>query len=187
MKKKLAVLLLCVSTIVIIVLYSKTYSVSDNKKELEDNLKSFINRPTVEVNNVDIKRELNLDNKKYIVLLMDNDIGYSELTKGINNKYKIEYVGGEDGIFIENIYNEKENKQKYIIARGKNYDMKIAYMKMKVNNQEYKIHIPHEKYFLTYVKLQEKTDLVDFDIAGLRIFDKNDNDITDEVIEHVYR
>jgi hypothetical protein len=163
MKKNFITLSLCVLIIVGIVFsYSRTYKISDNKKQLEYNIKQFINRPTVIHNNIDIKQELNINNKKYILLLIDNILGEAELTKGINNKYKIESVRS-GGYFRSKVY--KTNKGKYFIVEGKNYDMKIAYIKILLDNKEYKISIPQQEYFLAYceVPIETQIEYLNFD------------------------
>jgi|GEM_PF-3104291 len=59
-EKNFLILLLCLPIIGGIVFsYSRTYKISDDKKQLEYNIKQFINRPTVIYNNIDSKQELN--------------------------------------------------------------------------------------------------------------------------------
>lgn len=185
--KKNAFVLLSIIAIVCIsfISYSRIYKISDNKKQLEYNIKQFINRPTVIYNNIDSKHELNIDNKKYIFLSIDNILGDAELTKGINNKYKIESVKIGSGYFSEEIY--KTNKGKYLIMKGKNLDMKIAYAKEIVDNKEYKISIPQQEYFLAYCEVPIGTQLEYPNMNDLKLYNKNDVDITNEMMKILFK
>ena len=184
MRKKLLSLL----SILIIILtiaflcYLRNYRISDNKKQLEENIKAFINRPTVVVNNIDIKQELNIDNKKYVMYIIDNGtLGEAELTKGINNKYKIDSAGYGSGFFECEIY--KTNKGKYLIIKGENYHMQIASIKVPVDDKVYKFNIPQQKYFLVYCPVPDQTEIILPDFNKIKIYDKNDIDITHEVLK----
>ena len=183
MKKKSFILLLCSFIIVGIVFsYSRLYTLTDNKTQLKDNILQFSNRPSTIYNNIDIKQELNLDNKKYILYIIDNTLGYAELTKGLNNKYKIETTGsGSSYFFIPEIY--KTNKGKYLILKGKNPDMKIVYTKVTLENKEYKISIPKQAYFMVYCAVPIKTQIVYPDTNNLKLYNKNDVDITNEIMK----
>ncbi|MBX4272042.1 hypothetical protein [Clostridium estertheticum] len=188
MRKKIFIVFLCVLIIVGIVFsYSRTYKISDNKNQLEYTIKQFINRPTVIYKNIDIKQELNINNKKYILLLIDNLLGDAELTKGINNKYKIESAGTVQS-FSQEIY--KTNTDKYLIVKGKNPDMKISYLKITLNNKEYKVIIPHQEYYIAYCELPIKTvgtQLVYPDINTMKLYNKNDVDITNEMTKILFQ
>ncbi|MCB2356917.1 hypothetical protein [Clostridium estertheticum] len=183
MKKKSLILLLCLFIIVgIVFAYSRVYTLTDNKTQLKDNILQFSNRPSAIYNNIDIKEELNLDNKKYILYIIDNTLGNAELTKGLNNKYKIETTGsGSSYFFIPEIY--KTNKGKYLILKGKNPDMKIVYAKVLVDNKEYRINIPKKTYFLVYCAVPIKTQIVYPDANNLKLYNKNDVDITNEMMK----
>jgi hypothetical protein len=141
-KKIFALLSLIVVICISFISYSHTYKITEDKGQMKSNIIQFLNRPTVIYKNIDIKQELNIDNKKYILLLNDNILGDAELTKGINNKYKIYSVGSGIGYFRDQVY--KTNKGKYFIVEGKNYNKKIAYIKILLDNKEYKISIPQQ-------------------------------------------
>lgn len=186
MKKNLIMLLLCVLIIVGIVFsYSRTYKISDNKKQLEYNIKQFSNRATVIYNNIDIKQELNLDNKKYILFMTNNNLGDAELTKGLNNKYKIEATGGGSASFRNKIY--KTNKGKYLILKGRNPNMKIAYTKVTLENKEYKISIPQQEYFIAYCTVPNETENVYPETRNIKLYNKNDVDITDNMLKVLFQ
>lgn len=162
--------------------YCKTYRVADNKKQLEDSIKQFINRPTETVNNIDVRQQLNIDNKKYVLYTIDNKtLGDAELTKGINNKYKIVTTVSGRGFFDTNMY--KTNRGKYLVFKGENYDLKIAYLKVTIDNKAYKINIPQQEYFLVSCPIPTKTQDMYIDFNKVKLYNKNDVDISNEMFK----
>lgn len=155
-----------------------TYSITDDRVRLEDNIKKFINRPGIVTNYIDIKQSINIDNKKYTLFVFDGTLGCAELTKGFNNKYKIEFVGYGSSSFRYRIH--KTNKAKYLIIEGRNYYFKINYVKILLDNKEYRIDIPQQEYFLAYCKVSNETQTIFPDINNFKLYDKNNVDITDE-------
>lgn len=182
MKKKFLIIIFCILIIICIVfLYLRTYTISDDKKQLENNIAQFIKSPSSIDNNIDIKQELNIDNKKYVLLLNNNILGEAELTKGINNKYKIESVGSGGAYFQDKVI--KTNKGKYFILQGKNPNIKIAYIKILLENKEYKINIPQQEYFLTYCEVPNETQIEYPNWDNLKFYNKNNVDITAEMLK----
>lgn len=174
-------LLILTTVFVIFISYSVTYRIEDNKKQLEDNVKQFINKTAVIAKNIDIKQELNIDNKKYVLFTINDTLGFAELTKGLNGKYKIEFTGYGGSNFTVQIY--ETNKGKYLILKGKNYGMGIAYLKVLLDNKEYKVSTPNQEYFLSYCSVSSKTQKVFPDINTLRLYNKNDVDITKDMLK----
>lgn len=182
MKKK-TFLLLSIIVIVCIALisYSRIYTITEDKGQLENKLIQFINRPTVTVTKIDIKQELNIDNKKYILFIDNNNmLGNAELTKGLNNKYKIESMGG-NSYFHEEII--KTNKAMYLIMKGKNPDIKISYAKETLDKKEYKISFPLQEYYMAYCKVPNGTQLVYPNTNNTKCYNKNGRDITKEIMK----
>lgn len=164
-------------------LYLRPYNITENKNQLEENILQFINRPMAYYKNIHIKQELIINNKKYVLFTMDEYIGFSELTKGINNKYKIETVEYSSNLFKDEII--KANKEKYILMRGKNSGNKIAYAKVMLDGIEYKINIPQD-YYIVYCKVPVDTQQTWIDIENIKLFDINDVDITSEMFEVLF-
>ncbi|MGK0469371.1 hypothetical protein [Clostridium sp.] len=182
MKKSILSLLgIIIIVCIAFISYSRIYTITDNKRQLEDSITQFNNRPTVIANNIDIKQELNLDNKKYILFMTNNTLGDAELTKGLNSKYKIEVTGGGGAYFRYEIY--KTNKGKYLILKGKNPNRKIAYTKITLENKEYTISIPQQEYFIAYCTVPNGTQLIYPETRNIKFYDMNDIDITDETFK----
>lgn len=156
--------------------YSNQFTISDDTYQLQENLKVFINRTSEITNNVEIKQSVEINNKKYVLFIMNDSMGFAVLTKGFNNKYKIysaEYGGS--GLFKGYIY--KTNKAKYLIIYGRNDNMKINYVKVYLENKEYKINVPKEEYYLVYSKIPDEIKITFPDINNYKFYDTNDEKI----------
>lgn len=179
MKKRFWIISCCLLILIItVVMYNRTYFITNDNKELKHNILNFVNRQTVIAKDIDIKKSVDIDNKKYVLYSTLDFLGYTELEKGLNNKYKIN--AAQYGTPPEIIFRvEQTNKSKYFIIYGKNYDMKIAYIKTSFEDKEYKIEIPQEEYFIAYCPVSK-------DVQGImpnkfEEYDKDNNDITDEI------
>lgn len=177
----LALLGVIIVTCIGFTLYSNTYKITNSKTQLMCNILQFINRPTVVANNIDIKQELNLDNKKYVLFIINNNLGDAELTKGFNNKYKIESTGYGSNFFTGEI--KKNNKGKYLILEGENPNNKIAYCKVLLDNKEYKILIPQQEYFMVYCGVPIETESVFVETNNIKFYSSNDVDITNDMFK----
>ena len=162
--------------------YSKKYSIKNDIQVIKNQLIQFINRPTATINDIDIKQELNIDNKKYVFFVINNELGDAELTKGINNKYKIESTSYGSGSLRDEIV--KTNKGKYLILKGKNLDNKISYVKVLLNNKEYKITIPQKEYYMVYCSVPTETEGTFLDINNINFYNRNNTDITFDVLSN---
>ncbi len=178
MKKKLFVLLGILLVVCLgYISYSEKYTITEDTKELEENILNFINRPAVVYDNIKIEQELDLDNKKYVFFVINKSLGDAELTKGPNNKFKIESVGYNFSFLKVDI--NKTNKGKYLILRGKKYDNRIAYAKILFENNEYKIDIPQQEYFMVYCSVPSETQSIIVEFDKIKFYDVNDVDITE--------
>jgi hypothetical protein len=186
MRKLLRIFLVGLITVCIAVFfYSTKYKITNDKKQLEDNIICFINRPSEVANSVDIIQELNLDNKKYVLFLINARLGRAELTKGFNNKYKIEFTEYGTGFFRGEI--NRTNKEKYLVISGKNYENKIAYIKVLFNDKEYKINIPQQEYFMVNCVVPIETQQHFLDVNNTRFYNSNGMDITEEILNILFQ
>lgn len=161
--------------------YSKTYAIKNDKEVIKNRLMQFINRPDVITNNIDIRQELDIDNKKYVFFVINGNLGFAELTKGINNKYKIDYTECGGGSFRDRII--KTNKGKYLILMGENLDNKVAYVKVVLESTEYKITIPQQEYYIVNCSVPAETEITCLDYNSIKFYNKNDDDITVEIFK----
>ena len=154
----------------------RLYSTSENN--LEDNIKGFINRPTIITDKIDIKQAIDIGNKKYVLFRYNENLCEAELIRGLNGKYKIESTNGGSDLFQ---YRVREiNKSKYFVLSGKNHDLKIDNVKVILDGNKYEIAIPQQEYFIAYCAVSNNTQSV-FPENGFRLFDNNNIEITNDI------
>lgn len=183
--KKRYIGLLCILVTALIALnsYSRIYRIADDKEQLADSIYEHSVGKSNVSGSIDIKQQLNIDNKKYILFTIKATLGDAELTKGFNNKYKIYYTQFGRNNLRWQVH--ETNKGKYFILKGKNLNGNIAYAKMLLENKEYKISIPSQEYFLTYCKVPIETESVVPEVNNLKFYNKNHEDITYESLRWV--
>ncbi|WFR56739.1 hypothetical protein QA584_24510 [Anaerocolumna sp. AGMB13025] len=179
MKKILLVVFIIILLLVSLVFYKYTssYAIKDNKENLENNIKLRIHRTT---DDLDIKQSINIDNKKYVLYIISNELGVAEFTKGFNKRYKIGSTSYGNNPIKYNIV--KTNKAKYFIIAGKNTEKKINYVKLLLENTIYKIDIPQQEYFYTFCKIPNNTMILYPEISDLSFYNSNNKSITKEVL-----
>jgi hypothetical protein len=122
--------------------------------------------------------QCNIDDRKYVLFYINKKLAYAELKKGLNSKYKIISVTKDIDMLRTEII--KTNKSKYLFVAGKNADLQINYIKAKIGVDSYKVTIPKVNYFISYCPVPSWASLAE-DPNTVRVIDKKDNDITDNV------
>lgn len=190
LKKAILFLLIIFSLVAIIGIWilvrssitSVTYTITSEKSQLENAILQRINRPTIETKSIEIIQELNLDNKKYVIIEFDGNKGYAEFTEGRNNKYKIGEVRYGTSVFTSEI--KETNKGKYIIIICKNQNHKAQFTKVQLDNKEYKIDISQGEYGIAYCKVPNRTHVLFIGIKDIKFYNKNNIDITADVLSN---
>jgi hypothetical protein len=196
--KKFSKKLLVIPCIIIICIigyfinYNATYSITDNKVDIQNSLMQFINRPhgTVYTKNLQLEQAVNIDNKKYVLFMNTNVIGNfkflgnGELIKGRNGKYKVDSAsyGGQSTYLQDEIV--ENDKGKYLIIYGENYDKKIAYATVKLMSDRdyyFKIKIPNQEYFIAYCDVPKEFTTEFSYSKEMKLYDKDSKDITNEI------
>ena len=60
-------IIICIGVVLIFIAYCRTYPILNDKTNIEKNILLFINRAINKYDSIDIKQEINIDNKKYIL------------------------------------------------------------------------------------------------------------------------
>ena len=160
----------------IFISYSGTYKIADDKIEIEKNILEFINRRAIQYDYVDVKQNVNIDNKKYVLYTTTDRIGFAELVKGPNKKYKIVYTEHSNNFLNDKVI--ETNGGKYIMLIGKNPNKEIEYSEVTLEFNEYKIEIPSEEYFIASSKIKDDTHSIMIDPNKIKLFDANGIDIS---------
>ncbi len=157
MKRKIYIIIIVLTFIVLSILdYGRKYPIEDDLDQIGTCILSYINRPTIIYDDIDIKETLDIDNKKYILFTLDNTIGFSEFIKGYNHKYKY-YVASHGGsnLFGGRVY--ETNKGKYIVIYGKNQGIKYKSVTVTLDNKKYKFELPQKEYYIIHYSVPRKT------------------------------
>ncbi|OBZ18152.1 hypothetical protein A8L34_00760 [Bacillus sp. FJAT-27264] len=136
--------------------YFNQYHIDDSNVSIQSNLNNWLNRGNREQINANLIEVVRLnDSNSYIVLfqLENDDIGYSQLIKGLNGKFKIELVGyGTNVVSYEDI---RTNEGVYGILLGKNPSLKINHIFTKLIHEEFNFttDVSKDELFVKYEKL----------------------------------
>lgn len=95
-----------------------------------------------------------VDNKRIVLFQRGSEIGESMLTKGPNNKYRLDSSGYGTNVVRYRILNT--NKGQYVKFVGKN-SSSISRILSFVDEERYYIDIPEGEYFISYKPLTKKT------------------------------
>lgn len=174
-KVVLALFIILVAMSLYLLNYNYQFNISDNTYQLQENIKVFINGTSKITNNVEIKQSVEIDNKQYVLFIKDDDsINFAKLTKGFNKKYKINSVESYSSSFRGYIY--EINKDKYLIIYGRN-DKSISYVKVSIEDKEYKINVPKQEYYIVYSKVSDEIITNFPHIYNYKFYDANDVEI----------
>jgi hypothetical protein len=167
--------------------YDRKYSININENSIQHNLKNWLNRD--EGSNLNPKI---LDLKKigssstYMVLFeLENNVkGNAQLVKGRNNKLRIKQAsnGGFIGYTFEEI---KTNKGRYFLVMGKNPDLVIDHIVVKVDytrTYSYPINVSKDDFFYHYKKIPEDID----QRPKIIYYDKNNKELTDDELRGIF-
>lgn len=181
--KKIYLILFCIFVISYTVFqYNQAYPINDDKILLKNKLQQFMNTPTKVSNSIIIVKQVaDIDNKRYVVCTVDGRLSDATLIRGLNGKYKVTYIENGDNPFNYRI--EKTNKSKYFVIFLKNYDMKIDYVKIVLDGNDYKISVPKQEYFIAFFPVPNNTKTEFPQNADFKLFDNNNIDITHDIYE----
>lgn len=185
MKKAIVIFIIILGVLGIAYMgYAKKYSIEGDVKELEKEMIEFSNtNKTKPYNSLKIIEQLNIDNKKYVFFTVDDDLGFAALTKGINNKYKIEF--GEFGKDLCYCHIVETNEGKYFILLVDNYNNEIEYSKVTIDDLEYTINLQGKGY-MSYINIPKNTERTHLETENIKLFNSNNEDITEEIFELNY-
>lgn len=160
------------------VAYLRTYNIYDNGEGLKVAITKFLDKSR-EKDIIEIRNSCNIDNKKYILFTINDNLANSILLEGVNKKYKIDSIE----IFKSNIQFqiEKSKNKKYLIVYGINKDEIIDTMELNVNYTSYKMKVPKEKYFIMYKDISKELENESIKLDNIKFYSSNGIDITKQV------
>ncbi|MFG6116704.1 hypothetical protein ACGTN9_16255 [Halobacillus sp. MO56] len=179
--KKVIYLLLFVSIIFIIYSfnYFNQYHIEDKTTSIQSELKEWINRGSGLIEPEVIKRVQLDDTNSYIASFRtkSGNIGYAQLIKGWNGKFKIVVAGHGDGDDVVDYQKIKTSDGIYGVVVGRNPDMKIDHIKTDLYDEEFNFTstVSSDKTYVKYHMLPP--DIENPFPAEVTLFDKNNTEI----------
>lgn len=161
--------LICISYLLI---YFSQYHIKNDHISIESNVKKWLQFTPTVLQTV----QLNNSNSYIVLFKSENStIGYAQLLKGWNGKFRIERSGyGTNMISYEAI---ETNEGVYGILVGKNPDLKIDHISVKLVNGRFSFsaNVSKDENFVKYQQLP--SDIAHIFPAELTYFDIQNNQI----------
>ncbi|CAM3087859.1 hypothetical protein PALU110988_00370 [Paenibacillus lupini] len=154
--------------------YMNKYHIDNDYATIQSSLKDELNRGSVDKLNPKLIETVRLgESSSYIALfqLENNEIGYSQMIKGLNGKFKFERAGhGTNIVSYEDIHTNKGN---YGILVGHNPGQKINHISAKLINEEFEFNadVSSDRIFVKDEKLP--SNLKEIFPAELTFYDEN--------------
>lgn len=163
------------------IMYYSKYSIGDSLNHIENSINQEVNKGFLEdVHDVEIMHGVDVEDKKYVCGLIDDNFAIAELTKGKNNFYSIDKLSYGTSFLEINTYT-KDNEN-YLIAQCINSEFEISYITINVNDETYRIDLQRNgQYYGGYCKIKDEIKDKYNEISDVRFFDDNDLDITEEI------
>jgi len=161
-------------------IYATKFRIHNNENEVKIGIEELLNKSSSLTSKIEIKKLIDIDNKKLVLYTFNSQLGDAELKKGLNNKYKVEFVKYGTNLFQNEV--TQTNKGQYLWVMGKNYNREIYRIVLKLDGRDYIFNIPgKEDYFVEYTKVLAVTESKFPSEA--RLYDIKENDITDKVYQ----
>lgn len=161
-----------------VTIYATNFQIRNNEDNIKMGIEELLNKGSSSNSEIVIKRLVDIDNKKLVLFTFNSQLGDAELKKGLNNKYKVEFVGYGTNLFRNQV--TQTNKREYLWVMGKNYNDQIKRIVLSMDGKDYNFDIPGDKdYFIEYRNILSITES-NFP-SETRLHDIKGNDITDKV------
>ncbi|KGM94748.1 hypothetical protein Z968_11095 [Clostridium novyi A str. 4552] len=160
--------------------YNTVYHIKNNTNDIQKAIEDFINRGLAKkAFNCEVINTKDIDNKKIVLYKDSKFLGYGELKKGINNKYKVETTGSSSSEFMDEIIETSNGK--YIVVVGGKHNTNLKRILINYTDKKYNIDIPNEEFYIAYTKANKDIDMQckrDY----TKFFNDKNEDITDEIL-----
>lgn len=181
MRKKIIVLLLLIAGGSYIIYYNNQYSIVDEKASIEAALTEWLNRVPGETYKPTVIQFNHLAETTSHVVLYTHDtgghfVGYAQLIKGWNGKFKIHQSGEGNNIVSYNFVNTDNGR--YGIIIGSNPEFQIDRISASAYEEDFTMteDVPKKETFIIYRRLPDK--LKQPLLPYLTLLDKNEKEIT---------
>ena len=180
MKKILSLILLVFVVLSIYFMVANKFTIVDDEKQIKQGIESFANRGKETFVDIDIKKIINLRDRKFVLFMLENQIGSANLIKGFNGKYKVEDIGYGTNNLRKYIY--EIDKKKYVVIFYKNIDLRVKEIEFIIQDKKYETKANEDIFSIVYLPID--TTIKAGSRAGqVMLLDNYKNDITYEILE----
>jgi hypothetical protein len=174
----LMIILIFINTILVSCTSKYEFVVMNNITDIKKGIEGHINRGGTKGIEVLLKNKCSIDNILIVSYSVNNGMnGYSVLKKIEDDSYNILTTGyGTNTIEFPVI---TTNKGKYLVVIGKEYNKKIQYVKVELENKKYIFETSGESNFIQYYMVKSET--TSSYGSNFWLFDNANNNITGEI------
>jgi hypothetical protein len=167
--------------------YDRKYHISINETSIEGNLQMWLNRydgMNLDPGILDIQRLGTSSTYMVLYKLGNNKFGAAQLIKGRNNKLRIKQASSGD-LLDNKVEDIKTNKGRYFLVMGKNPDLVIDHIEVKVDYKKsysYLVNVSKDEFYYNYKKIPKELD----QRTKIIYYDKNNREFTDDQLRVIF-
>jgi len=125
------------------------FKIKDNEQAINQSISKMVNQP------IQIKLMKDIDDRRIVLFKLGSEVGESVLTKGPNNKYRLDFAGHGTNEVRYRIM--KTDKGQYIKFLGENTEG-ISKILTFVDGEKYDMPVPEGEYFISLVPIIIQTE-----------------------------
>lgn len=125
------------------------FKIKDNERDISQSISKMVNQP------IEIKLMKDIDNKRIVLFTSGSELGESVLTKGSNNKYRLDSVGHGTNEVRYRIM--ETNQGQYIRFAGRNIGG-ISEILTFVDGEKYNLPVTEGDFFISLVPIIKQTE-----------------------------
>ena len=164
------------------IFYCSTFSIKADMSNLIEYVEGDLSSKTdysVPNNDIKLYETINIGNKKIVLAEINEQLGEIHLTKGIQGKYRLDFVSYGTSSFREKII--EENQKKYFLIGGRNAVFGIRKITVHLEGQEYSVDIPEQEQFFVFTEVNPDIEMAHADLNEVKFYNRNGEDITEQI------
>jgi hypothetical protein len=163
MMKRIAVILLIAAAAIggFVYYYTTQYEVKMDNRSVEAGVKLFLARgkPGIDPELIEVVQVADTNSHIAMFRLKDGNMGYAQLVKGFNNRFKIDHAGyGTNSVTYESA---ETNKGMYGMLVGENRELEIQSIKADLIHEDFSFtaDVSGERIITQFIKLPEELSM----------------------------
>lgn len=165
---------------VIMSVYLSYFPVKSDYSNLTECIRDFysLGHSSKQSPEIEVKDFVTIGNNRYLLLDINGVLGSAVLVQNMIGRSRIDRLSYGSGNFNDQIVESEGNK--YIMYAGKNKALEISSMVFTLEGFTYTLDIPEKSEFLVWKKIDSHIEDVHLDLGKVRLFNKEETDITDQ-------